>query len=109
MLLNEPENYRATLGALPAKVTILTEAKGLVDLAQVFITSKKEMEATLKKLRASLKPGGLLWLTYPKATSKVKVDINRDSIRKYVEASGFKTVALVSVDDTWSALRLKVV
>ena len=109
LLLNEPENYRKTLGALPAKVTILTEANGLVDLAQVFITSKKEMEAALKKLRTSLKPSALLWLTYPKGTSKVKADINRDIIREYVEANGFKTVALISVDDTWSALRLKVV
>ena len=109
LLLNEPENYRKTLGALPAKVTILTEANGLVDLAQVFITSKKEMEAALKKLRTSLKPSALLWLTYPKGTSKVKADINRDIIREYVEANGFKTVALISVDDTWSALRLKMV
>lgn len=109
LLLNEPENYRATLGEMPAKVTILTEAKGLVDLAQVFITSKKEMAATLKKLRASLKPSGLLWLTYPKGTSKVKADINRDIIREYVEANGYKTVSLIAVDDTWSALRLKVV
>jgi hypothetical protein len=109
LLLNEPENYRATLGELPAKVTIQTEAKGLVDLAQAFITSKKEMEAVLKKVRASLKPSGLLWLTYPKGTSRVKTDINRDIIREYVEANGFKTVSLISVDDTWSALRLKVV
>ncbi len=109
LLLNEPENYRAILGELPAKVTVLTEAKGLVDLAQVFVFSKKEMESALKKVRASLKPAGLLWLTYPKGTSKVKTDINRDIIREYVEANGFKTVALISVDDTWSALRLKVV
>ena len=109
LLLNEAADYRKTLGALPAKVTILTEANGLVDLAQVFITSKKEMEAALKKLRTSLKPSALLWLTYPKGTSKVKADINRDIIREYVEANGFKTVALISVEDTWSALRLKMV
>ena len=109
LLLKEPENYRAVLGEMPDTVTILTEAKGSVDLAQVFITSKKEMEATLKKLRASLKPSALLWLTYPKGTSKTKTDINRDSIREYVEANGYKTVSLIAVDDTWSAVRLKVV
>ncbi len=59
--------------------------------------------------KASLKPGGLLWLTYPKGTSQFKVDINRDSIRAYAESNGFKTVAMISVDETWSALRLKVV
>lgn len=109
LLLNEPENYRAMLGELPDKVTISAEAKGMFDLAQVFITSKKEMETELKKVRGSLKPAALLWLTYPKGTSRTKADINRDIIREYVEANGFKTVSLISVDDTWSALRVKVV
>ncbi|HLB28255.1 MAG TPA: hypothetical protein VJK47_03485 [Dehalococcoidales bacterium] len=67
------------------------------------------MEASLKKIKSSLKPAGLLWLTYPKGTSRTKTDINRDSIREYVEANGYKTVSLIAADDTWSALRLKVV
>ncbi len=32
-----------------------------------------------------------------------------DIIRVYAESIGFKAVAMISVDDTWSALRLKVV
>ena len=67
------------------------------------------MEASLKKIKSSLKPAGLLWLTYPKGTSRTKTDINRDIIRQYVEANGYKTVLLIAVDDTWSGLRLKVV
>ena len=81
LLLNEPKNYRTMLGELPDKVTISTTANELFDLAQVFITSKKEMEIDLKKVRGSLKPAALLWLTYPKGTSKTKTDINRDIIR----------------------------
>ncbi len=49
----------------------------------------------------------MLWVTYPKGTSKVKADINRDIIREYARTIGLEAVALVSVDDTWSALRLK--
>jgi hypothetical protein len=107
LLQNEPDNYRTMLGELPAKVTILPESKGPVDLAQIFVTSKKEMEAAVKKLKTNLRPSTLIWLTYPKGTSKVNSDINRDVIREYVEANGFKTVGLISIDDTWSALRLK--
>jgi len=35
------------------------------------------------------------------------VDVNRDTIRRYAEGFGYKAVAMVSIDDTWSALRLK--
>jgi len=108
LLINEPENYRALLGVLPANVSLLTEATAPVDLIQVFVTSKKELETQLKDLTAQLKPNGLLWVTYPKGTAKIKTDINRDIIREYAITINLKAVAMVSIDDTWSALRLKI-
>lgn len=109
LLLNEPQGYKKTLGELPAKAAISKDAGGSFDLIQIFIGSQKELESGLKKIKGCLKPAGLLWLTYPKGTSKVKVDINRDTIRGYVEANGYKTVSLIAVDETWSALRVKAV
>ena len=38
-----------------------------------------------------------------------KTDVNRDILREIVVGFGFETVALFSVDETWSAIRLKVV
>ena len=81
ILINEPENYRATLGEFPQGVTILNETNKPADLIQVFLTTGAEMETRLTNLKASLKPGGLLWLTYSKGTSGVKTDVNRDIIR----------------------------
>ena len=48
-------------------------------------------------------------MTYPKGTAKVPDDISRDVIRKYAESIGLKAVALVSIDQTGSAMRLKVI
>jgi hypothetical protein len=76
---------------------------------QLFVASRKELEAQLGKLKGVLTPKGLLWVTYPKGTSKVKADINRDSIREYAQSLGLEAVAMVSVDDNWSALRLKII
>ena len=78
-----------------------------MDLIQIFLTSKKELEAQLGKLRNLIKPDGLLWVTYPKGTTKIKADINRDSINAYAHSIGLQGVAMISIDDTWSALRLK--
>ena len=39
----------------------------------------------------------------------MKSDINRDSIREYTQSVGLETVALIAVDDDWSAIRCKVV
>ena len=39
----------------------------------------------------------------------MKTDINRDTIWAYARGVGFDAVFLISIDDDWSAMRLKVV
>jgi hypothetical protein len=107
MLVNEPKGYRSKLGKLPANVNLLTESTKPIDVVQVFVASKRELEGQLTKLKSVLSPRGLLWVTYPKGTSGVKVDINRDIIRQFAQGIGLQAVAMISIDETWSALRLK--
>lgn len=109
LLLGAPPGYRDALGLLPEGVTLTTKAGGRADAVQVFATTKREMEAALSKAKAALSPGGMIWLTYPKGTSGMKSDINRDSIREHAKGVGLETVALIAVDDDWSAIRCKVV
>ncbi|MGP8215089.1 MAG: hypothetical protein ACLQQ4_05955 [Bacteroidia bacterium] len=49
----------------------------------------------------------VLWFAYPKGTSKIKTDINRDTLRVTGEKYGITTVTAISIDDTWSALRFR--
>ena len=109
LLLDAPPGYREALGPLPRGVTMTTKAGGRADAVQAFVTTKKEMRDALAKAKAALNPGGMIWLTYPKGTSKIRSDINRDSIREYTQSVGLETVALIAVDDDWSAIRCKVV
>ncbi len=108
LLINAPDGYQSSLGEIPSRAAILNQSNDPVDLIQVFISSKAELEARLGKTKLLLNPNGLLWVTYPKGTSKVKTDINRDSIAKYAQSIGLQAVAMISIDDTWSGLRLKV-
>ncbi len=107
--VNQPKGYKALLGEIPKGVTVLKEAAEPVDLIQVFVDSHKDMEEQLPRLKTLLTPKGLLWVTYHKGTSKQKSDINRDSIATYASTIGLQAVAMISVDEDLSALRLKVV
>jgi len=107
LLLNEPSNYRGLVGRLPNKVTISTEPNGQYDVIQVFVASKNELNQRLPGLKTSLASDGIVWVTYPKGTSKMKTNINRDSIREYAQTIGLEADAIFSVDDDWSALRMK--
>jgi predicted CoA-binding protein len=107
LFVNVPRGYRSMMGKLPPKVKVLSQTSKPIDFIQVFVSSKKEFEDQLPKLKDLLTQKGLLWVTYPKLTSKQKSDINRDSIWAYAQTLGLGPVAMIAIDETWSAFRLK--
>lgn len=73
----------------------------------VFINSNKEYLNFLHNQLKNVVPDSVLWFAYPKGTSKIKTDINRDTIRVTGEQFNITTVTAISIDDTWSALRFR--
>jgi len=73
----------------------------------VFINDNKEYLDFLKKELKYIEPDSVLWFAYPKGTSKIKTDVNRDTIRETGEVYGITTVTAISINDTWSALRFR--
>ena len=107
LLINPPEGYQIKLGALPKGATLLSSSDQPVEVIQVFVANRVELEAQLPRLKKLLIPKGMMWVTYHKGTSKVKTDINRDTINAYALTIGLMGVAIISIDEDWSALRLK--
>ena len=107
LFIDQPEGYLQQIGGLPPGVTVLNNLKENIDLIQLFVTSKNQLEIQLPGLKKMLTPRGLLWVTYPKGTSKVKTDINRDTIWRYVQTLTMTANSMISIDDTWSAMRVK--
>ncbi len=107
LIVNAPKGYKSTISALPDKAIILTKAVAPIDVIQVFVANRKELQAQLPKLKPLLAPNGILWLTYLKGTAKIKTDINRDTIYPYAQSIGLQTVSMISIDDDWSAMRMK--
>lgn len=107
LFVNPPADLSALLGGLPAGVNTSPAADVAVDFILAFIANRAELEAALPALKPRMKPGGLLWVAYHKGTSKVKTDINRDSIYAYGLTIGLTGVAMVAINEDWAALRMK--
>ena len=97
------------LGAVPDGARVTEAGKGPFPLILLFAKNHAEMAKQLPSCKTKLETGGALWIAYVKATSSEAADINRDSIRDYVNSIGLDTVAQIAIDADWSALRLKVV
>ncbi len=107
LLVNPPAGYAGQIGELPSGASLLSQGSGPVEAIQVFVANRLELEAQLTSLKPLLKSRGMLWVTYHKGTSKVKTDINRDTINTYARSLGLQGVAMISIDEDWAALRLK--
>ncbi len=106
LLYGAPEHYLASVAEVPEGAAVTSELQPAFIL-QMFIRSQAELESALEKIAHLVLPGGMLWVTYPKLTSRLKGDIHRDTINAYAQRIGWIGIAIVSIDDEWSALRLK--
>jgi hypothetical protein len=107
LILNAPDGYLETLDTIPEGAEIQTHAEGSFDFVQIFLYNKADVEKYAPTGIQTVKPGGLLWFTYPKKTAKVKSDITRDTGWESVRAAGWRPVTQIAIDETWSSLRFR--
>jgi hypothetical protein len=110
-ILNAPPDYRAELGPLPDGVTVVdrTDAAPAAgcDVVQLFVKNLAEVARLTPEAERALTPGGILWICYPKGSSKVKTDLNRDILWEALSSRGLSPVTLVAVNTIWSAMRFR--
>ena len=109
LLVNPPTGYIEGLGKLPQGAVLLSDSSCQVEAIQVFVANRAELEDILPRLKELLAAKGMLWVTYHKGSSSVKTDINRDTINAYAQTLGMQGVAMILINDDWSALRLKLI
>lgn len=107
LILNAPEGYMTTLGELPEDFILLTDPEPDCDFVHVFAKNSAELAEWGEKAVASVKYDGILWMSYPKKSGKIKSDLSRDSSWGWAEPFGLRPVTQISIDETWSALRFR--
>ncbi|WP_221622084.1 hypothetical protein [Larkinella knui] len=105
VVLNAPPALKAAFEQLGFKTSFDKTAKSTNTL--VFVTNNTEYLDFLKTGLDAIESDSVLWFAYPKGTSKIKTDINRDTLRVTGEEFGITTVTAIAIDNTWSALRFR--
>jgi hypothetical protein len=102
-IIGAPDAYLLELN--PKGVDISTRLEGQFDWVQIFVKSKAELEAFIPQVIPALKPESMLWISFPKGTSKIQTDLTRD--KGWDSVRDLKWINLISVNDTWSAFALR--
>lgn len=87
-------------------VTPLLKTKK-IDFALVFAISQNQLNNVLKEIFPALHDETKLWVAYPKTTSKIVSDLNRDCSWEFLTRNEYECVRQVALDHVWSAMRFK--
>ena len=104
-LINAPEGFE--IDGLPDDVTTATDDETELDMVYLFVKSIADVKQFAPQAIKILKYDGLLWIAYPKQSSGIKTDINRDKGWETLDTAGLRPVTQISIDDMWSALRFR--
>lgn len=105
LLVNEPNHYLSLFEEMPAVNFVMNRASASVDFIHLFSTNKSDFERQSLELKRALKMTGMLWISWPKGSSKIETDLNRDYIREYLLENGLVDVKVCAVDQDWSGLK----
>jgi hypothetical protein len=106
-VLNAPQSFEPELAALTG-VTVKRSVSGPSTFAMAFVITQAQRDAASSKLAAACTGDAILWMVYPKGTSKrYRCEFNRDSGWAALGAAGFEPVRMVAIDADWSALRFR--
>lgn len=76
-----------------------------VDFALIFAINQLQLNNILKEVFSALHPACKLWIAYPKPTSKIVSDLNRDASWEILSDNDFEAIRQVTLDHVWTAMR----
>ena len=104
VIINAPQNY---LQEMQHDSEISETLSGKFDWIQIFVQNIAELEKLAPKAAKALNPYSILWISFPKGSSKIQTDLTRDKGWESVRALDLKWINLISVNDMWSAFSLR--
>jgi hypothetical protein len=78
---------------------------GNMDVIHWFETSRVRLTDHLPVIATHLRADGMLWLSWPKKSSKLPTDITEDILREVILPTGLVDVKVCAVDEVWSGLK----
>lgn len=114
-VLNAPPGYLSLLDPAPKHLQVEYRPDQTFDAVQLFVNNEEELRRLGPGAINAVKPDGLLWVAYPKGGRAAGgTDLpatpwwtKRDVLGEITGIAGFKPVAFVKIDETWTALRFK--
>ncbi len=100
-----PNDVESEISAYLSEAKVSKALKGSFDYLHIFTKEKKELEKKFPELVSHLGEKGMIWISWPKGSSKVPTDINENIVREIGLPLGVVDVKVCAVSEVWSGLK----
>lgn len=104
VILNAPQDLAALFVKKGFSTTL---PKDKSDVTILFLRNTEEFTLWMNIVLPKVAYDSNFWICFPKGSSGIKSNINKDLLYKMVEEKGVKAVKQMAVNETWSALRMR--
>jgi len=102
--IDAPGCYATLVDPLPDGAR-LDEGAPAPDIVHAFVRSVRDLEATGPGLVGIPASSGAIWISWPKKSSAMFVDLTEDGVRRVMLPTGWVDVKVCAVDADWSGLK----
>lgn len=75
------------------------------ECVHVFCRRKRHVPPLFSRALRSVKEGGMIWMSWPKKSSSLYVDLTEQNFRDHILPLGWVDVKVCAVDADWSGLK----
>ena len=101
--IGAPMDYEALVEGAEG-VRFLKRA-GEADLVHLFCADRRALDTGIQKALGHVAEKGMLWISWPKKSSKLFKDLTEDNLRTVILPTGWVDVKVCAVDADWSGLK----
>ena len=76
-----------------------------IDFALVFAVNECQLNGIVREVLPALHGDSKFWVAYPKISSKIATDLNRECSWECLTGSGYEGINEVPLDHVWTAMR----
>lgn len=108
VLLNPPTGIEEIMAPMPTGARLSYKLAAKNDLVVLFCPHVSALKKSLAQTSKKLQADGSLWISWPKKSSKLFVDLTEDGIRAVALPTGLVDVKVCAINEEWSGLKLMV-
>ena len=101
--INPPDHFSELMAGAQA-VTFRKRANA-ADVVHLFCKNRKTLEQKIETALSKVANPGMLWVSWPKKSSPLFVDLTENHLREVILPTGWVDVKVCAVDKDWSALK----